>query len=145
MLRPKTSSLQIVEICVFPRKGRQEHSWQSQTRSCSGMPQVGPEAVGSIYKDCQAGPGLQATTSHPQFSCFQGREDASARGRSQSTQCITAIFYQVTNNTVIVSGLYPESLLFPLFSPPQIMLSVLGLLLSHISQVKRKPVLIDVS
>lgn len=128
----------------FPRKGHHYHSWQSWTRSCNGMPQVGLEAVGSVYEDSQAGLGLQAPTLYHQFWHFQGREDASAIGGSQGTQRITVIYYYITNNIVIVSGLCPESLLFPLFSPPQHMLAVLGLLLPHISKVKRKTVLINV-
>jgi len=108
------------------------------------MPQVGPETVGSIYEASQGGLGMQAPTSYHQFSYFQGREDTNATGRSQGAQNITVIYHLVTYNIVIVSALCPESVLFLLFCPPQHTLLIWGLLLTRISQVKRKLVSIDV-
>lgn len=107
-------------------------------KTLQGDAQVGHEAVGSIHEDSQAGLGLH----HPNFPGFKA-EKMPVQEVNLKVHNTTVIYCQATNNAGIIPKLCPESVSFPLFSSPQQMVALWGLLLSHVSQAKRKPVLIN--
>lgn len=115
ILKPKKFTPEWGKLC-FPRKGHQDPE---------GNAHIGHEVVGSIHEDSQAGLGLHHIPNFPLS------RQSRCQCRRWISKCTNVIFCQVTNNVGIIPKPCPESVWSPLFSPPQQMVALWRLLLSH--------------